>query len=134
MWLDFRSARLALHFRYPAATADGHSVLIRHEDGDRYSAVRVTAAWGDDPDLEIARFPGTDPGAMHRYLEHEPQLAIGETVPARFHDHAAWTFELRDGAVQRRVYLVPVGSDLYRITFDPEGDLNEQILATVVFT
>jgi hypothetical protein len=140
-WQQFSDPDLALRWRYPAVTPEGHAVDRLEEE--RYGVRRVHLTSRDSLELyfEVRRYPALAPGTAYegqraelaQRFEHEG-FTITPLEATQLAGRLALTYSFQWSQRARVALLVAEGPALYRLIYDPLSDLNAQVLATVEFT
>lgn len=137
--LIFSDSRFGVRFRYPNPTPQGYPVEVR--ETDQAGLLRAHLVSNDSQEIyfELTRY--SDISAQAAYAELEAALK------GRFGKDVIMS-ELQDGTLaglpvlecafrwpqgERRVIFVQRDEALYRLLYNPQSPLNEQILAAVEF-
>ncbi len=132
----FTDHRFALRCRYPAITPQGRPIII-HET-ERPGLLRAYLISQDSQEVyfEITRYAGISASELYRTHRQELEqrfagLAITPLEPAELVSQAALKYAFVWEQGRRTAYLVETSQALYRLLYNPDSQLNEQILSTV---
>ena len=139
-WKRFTNERFAVEFSYPSPTPQGHEVEVTEERADDHRGemerVHLSSPESAELYLEVARFVGITP--QDEYANHGTYLkkrfgpgAVSELTETSLLERPAWTYSLWWPEHDRTVVLLPLGSDTYRIIYDPHSALNDEVIATL---
>jgi hypothetical protein len=139
-WKRFTRPGFRVEFSYPAVTPQGRAVERNEEAFRDYARVHLSSPDTQELYLEVVRFDGVAP--EDEYLHHRPYLekrfgadSITALTETSLQGRPAWTYAFRwdegERAMERAVFLLPVGRDTYRIIYDPRSQLNADVIGTV---
>jgi hypothetical protein len=142
-WQRFTRPGFRVEFGYPAVTPQGHAAERVEEQavdhrGD-IERVHISSREGGELYVEVVRFRDLAP--QDEYLKHRAYLerrfgadAVTELTETSLVGRPAWAYGFRWDEGERAVVSLQVGSDTYRLLYDPRSELNDQVLATVEVT
>lgn len=132
-WITLTEPGFTLTLRHPATTPSGHPVELRRPAPQR---VHLVSPGSDEVYFELGRYPETTPEMAYARFTADvaaqiPGAAFSALRAGMLAGRPAFTFSVQLPDRRRVVWLLPAEDALYRLVYNPQSALNEQILATV---
>jgi hypothetical protein len=140
-WQLFSEPGFALRFRYPAETPGGNVVDRIEEAREGVQRVHLISRDSAEVYFEVRRYADLAPLVAYERQKAELEqrfaqesFAITALQMTELASRPALSYSFTWGQKARVALLVPEAPALYRIIYDPQSDLNAQVLATVEFS
>lgn len=137
-WRLFADPRFELQFMYPATTPQGWRVEMAEGKQGGVLRVHLTSPGSQELYFEVTEYAGLS--AVGEYRQHTQALAkqyseleVTELRATSLAGLPAYAYLLHWPDRERKVILVEKGEVTYRILYDPQSALNEQLLSSVKF-
>lgn len=138
-WQTFSHPGFSLRFQYPDPTPEGYAV--EWKEGWLEPAVprvHLTSPGSQELYFEVTRYPGLTPEEGYEQFKQKlvrqfGGVEIGRLEGAMVAGRPGFTFTFRWTAATRTALFVPSNGILYRIVYNPQSPLNEQVLSTLSF-
>jgi hypothetical protein len=125
-----------LRFSYPATTPRGHSVEVKQTHNDNISRVHISSLDSREIYFELTHYVNLTPQDGYQQLKTDVEERMDECrvtplTPTFLNGHKAFGFSFHWQDRERNVLLIEAEMALFRVVYDPESKLNEEILASM---
>jgi hypothetical protein len=135
-WQLFKDPRFDLLFEYPHLGADGEPVERMEIQNKELLRVHIRTPENRDVYFEISKYRSLT--AKGEYQQHKdnltkrfPEIEMTSLKETNLADVPAYSYSFEWATGSRTVILVERGDGLYRILFNPDQQVNLQILSSL---
>jgi hypothetical protein len=139
-WQLFTDPKFKVRFKYPVSTPQNHNVETLTGQSDDSIRVHLISRDSQEVYFEVTRYFTLSVHGEYRthkaYLEQRFEaegFSITELTDHKLGESPAHQYSFRWDNKQRVAILVQQGQVTYRILYDPQSNINAQILSTIEF-
>lgn len=137
-WQLFTDPKFKLRFKYPVRTPQNHTVETVAGQNDDLIRIHLISRDSQEVYFEVTRYYTLSVQGEYRthkvYLEQRFEaegFAITDLTDFHLGELRAYQYSFRWDDKQRVVILTEQDQVTYRIIYDPDSPINEQILSTI---
>ncbi len=137
-WRTFSEPQFELRFKYPETTPQGRPVDVNEIRRDEAIRFHLTSQESQEIYFEVARYANLLAEESYKLFregieKRGVEFSAGELKETELASQPAFECFVKGPGMERVVTFIQKGETLYRVIYNPQSPLNEQILATLEF-